>query len=71
MNIIENVFNYVRTKLREESLNRNIHFENFEEFSAYVKKTLLAVSVEYINETIKSMDNRLSLVVKKGGKQIN
>ena len=71
MNIIENVFNYVRTKLREESLNRNRNFENFEEFFAYVKKTLLAVSVEYINETIKSMDNRLSLVVKKGGKQIN
>ena len=30
LNPTENVFNYVRTKLHEESLNRNISFENFE-----------------------------------------
>ena len=30
-NPIENVFNYVKTKLHEESLNRNITFENFKE----------------------------------------
>ena len=34
MNPIENVFNYIRTKLYEESLNRNITFENLEEHSA-------------------------------------
>ena len=38
MNPTENVFNYVRTKLHEESLNRNITFENFEEYCACVKK---------------------------------
>ena len=70
MNPTENVLNYVRTKLHEESLIRNITFENFEEYSACVKKTLLAVPVKYINKTIKSMDNRLSMVVKKGGKRI-
>ena len=70
MNPIENVFSYVRTKLPEESLNRNITFENFEEYSAHVKKTLLAVPVEYINKTIQSRDNQLSMVVKKGGKRI-
>ena len=68
MNPIENVFNYVRTKLHEESLNRNITFENFEKYSARVKKALLAVPVEYINKTIESMDNPLSMVMKKGGK---
>ena len=41
LNSIENVFNYVRTKVHEESLNRNITFENFEECSDRVKKTLL------------------------------
>ena len=62
---------YVRTKLHEESLNRNITFENFEEYSARVKKSLLAVPVEYIiNKTIESMDNQLSIVVRKGGKKI-
>ena len=37
LNPIENVFNYVRTKLYEESLNRNITLKNFEEYSARVK----------------------------------
>ena len=40
MNSIENVFSYVRTKLHEESLNRNVTLENFEEYSARVKKKL-------------------------------
>ena len=70
MNPIKNVLNYLRTKLHEESLSRNITFENFEEYSARVKKTLPSVPVEYINKTIESMNNRLSMVVKTGGKRI-
>ena len=70
LNSIENVFYYVRAKLHEEYLNRNITFENFEEYSTRVKNTLLSVPVQYINNTIESMDNRLSMVVKKGGKRI-
>ena len=66
MNPIENVFNYVRTKLHAEFLNRNVTFENFEEYCA----PLLSVPVEYINKRIESMNNRLSMLVKKGGKQI-
>ena len=45
LNPIENKFHYVRTKLHEESLNRNTTFENFEEYSTRVKKTLLSVPV--------------------------
>ena len=70
MNTVKNVFNYVRTKFHKEYLDRNITLENFEEYSARFKKTLLSVPVEYINKTIESMDNRLSAVVKKGGKRI-
>ena len=70
LNPIQNVFNYVRTKLHEESLNTNITFENFEEYSPRVKKNLLSVPAEYINKTIESIDNRLSMVVKKGGKRM-
>ena len=40
MNPIENVFNYVRTKLHEQSPNKNITFENFEEHSGRVKKKI-------------------------------
>ena len=70
MNPIENVFNYVRTKLHEEFLNRDITFESFKEYSACVKKASLSVPVEYDNKTTESMDNRLSMVVKKGSKRI-
>ena len=70
MNHNENVFHYVRTKLHEKSLNRSINFENFEEYSTHLKKTLLSVPVEYINKTTESMDSRLSMVVKKRGKRI-
>ena len=41
LNPIENVFNNVRTKLHEESLNTNITFENFEEYSPRVKKNFI------------------------------
>ena len=37
LNPIENVFHYVRTKLHEESLDKNVTFENFEEYSTRVK----------------------------------
>ena len=70
MNPIENVFNYVRTKLHEEFLNRDITFESFKEYSACVKKASLSVPVEYDNKTTESMDNRLSMVVKKDSKRI-
>ena len=70
MNPNENVFNDIRTKLHEESLNRNITFEKFEEYSVGVQKTLLSVPVEYINKSVESMDNQLSMVVKKVGKLI-
>ena len=51
LNPIENVLHYVRTKLHEESLSRNVTFENFEEYSTRVKKALISVPVEYINKT--------------------
>ena len=65
LNPIKNVLHYVRTKLHEESLSRNITFENFEEYSTRVKKALLSVPVEYINKTTELKDNRLSMVVTK------
>ena len=45
MNPSENVFNYVSTKLYEESLNRNMNFENFNKYSACVRKTLLFLNI--------------------------
>ena len=70
MNPIENVFNYTKDKLRQQALEQNITFENIEEFSARVKHTLENMPIWYINKTISSMDNRISMVIKAGGKRI-
>ena len=70
MNPNGNVFNFVRTKLQEESLNGNIAFINYEEYTAHINKTLESVPNGYINKTIESMDNLLSMVVKKCGEHI-
>ena len=51
MNPIENVFSYVRRKLHEEFHNRNITFENFEDFSAHAEKTLFSQSQWTIDYT--------------------
>ena len=64
MTPIENVFNYVRTKLHEGSLNRNITFENVEEFLLLIKKLCYQYQLN-INKTTESIDTRLSMVVKK------
>ena len=43
INPIETMFNYVTiNKLHEESLNTKIAFENFEEYSARVKKNVIS-----------------------------
>ena len=70
MNPIENVFNYTKDKLRQQALEQNTTFENTEEFSARVKHTLENMPIWYINKTISSMDNRISMVIKAGGKRI-
>ena len=70
MNPIENVFNYTKEKLRQQALGQNITFENIEEFSARVKRTLKNMPIWYRNKTTSSMDNRISMVIKAGGKRI-
>ena len=70
MNPIENVFNYTKDKLHQQALEENITFENIEELSVRVKHTLEIMPIWYINKTISSMDNRISMVIKAGGKRI-
>ena len=65
MNPIENVFNYTKDKLRQQALEQNITFENIEEFSARVKYTQENMPIWYINKTISSIDNRISMVIER------
>lgn len=69
LNPIENVFNYVKSELRLQALNRNITRETFDQFSLRIKETFLNLSVSYINKTIASMDERISAVIKGKGKR--
>ena len=70
VNPIENVFNLVKDKLHAQAIEQNIEQGNFELYSKRVKDTLENTTVEYINKTIASMSNRMSIIIKKRGKRI-
>ena len=70
LNPIENVFHIVKKKLHEEALEYEIKRENFEEFSARVKRTLESVPVDIIDRTILSMNKRIDMVVNRKGQRI-
>ena len=55
MNPIENIFNRVHEKLTEDAITHQLKEENFEEFSAGVKRTLAEFPVEEMGQTIDSM----------------
>lgn len=67
LNPIENIFNTVRQQLRKDVLEQQIDNESYEQFSKRVAKTLKNFPVEQINKTIKSMPQRLKLVIKGRG----
>ena len=70
MNPIENMFNFAKQCLHDEALKANIQFENVEQFAERVERTLKNIPVDYINKTIESMDKRMAMIVKAGGKRI-
>ena len=49
LNPIENVFNYVKQQVHIQALQKNITFENFEQFSDRIIHTLNSVPIEYVN----------------------
>ena len=69
LNPIENFFNVVKRKLREEALNKSIR-ETFDAFVIRVKSTLLQISTDYINNTIGSMPKRIKEIIRSKGRRI-
>jgi hypothetical protein len=63
LNPIENLFHRVKKKLRLDALQNNITCETFDEFTARVKRTMYNFSTTEIDNTIKSMNHRLDLVI--------
>ena len=70
LNPIENFFNVVKRKLREEALNKSIRRETFDAFVIRVKSTLLQISTDYINNTIGSMPKRIKEIICSKGRRI-
>ena len=63
LNPIENMFNNIRNELREEAIQKRITYENFEQFSARVKRTMEKYPLKTINKTIESMDTRMNMII--------
>ena len=70
LNPIENIFHIVKKKLHEDVLEMKIEREDFEEFSARVKTTLESVPVDVADKTIRSMDKRIDLIIKRKRQRI-
>ncbi len=70
LNPIENFFNLVSLKLKQQALDRNIEKETFKEFAGRVKKTLLEYPIDDIDKIIDTMDKRIKLVLDTKGMRI-
>ena len=70
LNPIENIFNIVKKKLHDVALKNEIVRENFDEFSARIKRTLESVPVDTVDKTIISMNKRIDMVVSRKGQRI-
>ena len=67
LNPIENLFNTIKKRLRQQALDKQIEQETFEEFSARVKETLLNFPPDDIDKIIDSMDKRVDSIIRTGG----
>ena len=65
LNPIENLFHLVSKQLETDALDMEITRENFEQFSARVKKTMKHFPITTIDNIIKSMGNRVATIIKK------
>ena len=63
-NPIENVFIFVKRKMRTQTFKKNINYETFEQFSGRVKHTLENTPTKYIDNTIESIPKRMLMVIK-------
>ena len=70
MNPIENIFNRIREKLTDDAITRQIKRENFEKFSAHIKRTFAEFPVEETDKTVDRMQKSMKLITKSCGKRI-
>ena len=71
INPIENMFNNVHKKLKEDAIEHHIELESYEEFCNRVKTTLLNFSRDVIDSTIESLPKQMKLIMKGKGHRTN
>ena len=70
LNPIENLFHLVSRQLEKNTLDMQITSENFEQFSARVKKTMKHFPITTIDNIIKSMDNCVAMITTQQGERL-
>ena len=70
LNPIENFFHSVSVKINEESLNKIITHETFQELSERVKSIIVNYPTLKINKIIDSIDKRINMIIQHKGQRI-
>lgn len=70
LNPIENLFHLVSRQLEKDALDMEITRENFEQFSARVKRTVENFPASTIDNIIMTMDKRVRMIMNKRGERL-
>ena len=70
MAVIENVFPMVSRMLKRQAVQQQLRRETFEQFKNRVISTFYSISVETVNNLIRSMPKRIDMVIRNKGKRI-
>ncbi len=70
LNPIENLFHLISKKLENDALDLQIQSENFEQFSNRVRDTMMDYPKTTIDNIIKSMGKRITMIIKKRGERL-
>ena len=69
LNPIENMFHLVSKKIKNDAKKHHIEKETFEQFARRCKRTLWEFPTHIIDNTIKSMNKRIQLVIDANGQR--
>ena len=70
MAVIENVFPMVSRMLKRQAVQQQLRRETFEQFKNRVISTFYSISVETVNNLIRSMPKRIDMVIRNKGKRV-
>ena len=69
-NPIENLFNLIERKLRQDAVEKDITYEPFDDYVARIKRTLMNFPVDQIDKIIETMPGRMQKLIAAGGERL-